>query len=540
MSESTPSGAAGEIVDGPRDPEHDLSAHYALERSYVENLTARQVASTGRTRLVASPIGGQPLGHLPESSADDVAVAFGRARAAQQRWAETPLEARCEALLRFHDLLLDHQDELVDLVVWESGKARKDAFLEVAHLAMTARYYARTAAQHLDSRRVPGLFPVLTRTEVHRTPKGVVGIISPWNYPLTMAMCDGLPALVAGNAVVTKPDGQTTLTALMGARLLDLAGFPKDIWQVLSGPPAEVGGAVVQHADYVCFTGSTATGRLIAQQAAERLIGCSLELGGKNPMLVLADARIGAAVEGAVRAVFSNAGQLCISVERMYVADQVYDLFVEQFVARTSALTLGASQDWSVDMGSLISQAQLDKVTAHVEDAVAKGARVLCGGKARPDLGPYVFEPTIVEGVTAEMDLFAAETFGPVVALYRFHDEGEAVERANQGSYGLNASVWTRDGARGREIARRLVAGTVNVNEAYAAAFGSLAAPMGGMRESGLGRRQGAEGILRYTETQSVGTQRVLPVAPSFGMSEETYAKVMTTALRVLKKVGRA
>ena len=257
-------------------------------------------------------------------------------------------------------------------------------------------------------------------------------------------------------------------------------------------------------------------------------------------MLVLADARIGAAVEGAVRAVFSNAGQLCISVERMYVADQVYDLFVEQFVARTSALTLGASQDWSVDLGSLISQAQLDKVTAHVEDAVAKGARVLCGGKARPDLGPYVFEPTIVEGVTAEMDLFAAETFGPVVALYRFHDEGEAVERANQGSYGLNASVWTRDGARGREIARRLVAGTVNVNEAYAAAFGSLAAPMGGMRESGLGRRQGAEGILRYTETQSVGTQRVLPVAPSFGMSEETYAKVMTTALRVLKKVGRA
>ncbi|MGN0063956.1 MAG: succinic semialdehyde dehydrogenase [Nocardioides sp.] len=540
MSEPTPDGQTGGLVDGPRDPEHDPSAHYALERSDVEALAARQIATTGRTRLVVSPLGGQPLAHLPESSATDVTEAFRRARVAQKQWARTPLDTRSEALLRLHDLLLDHQAELIDLVVWESGKARKDAFLEVAHLAMTARYYARTAHQHLDTRRVPGLFPVLTRAEVNRVPKGVVGIISPWNYPLTLALCDGLPALLAGNAVVSKPDSQTTLTALMAARLLDQAGFPKDLWQVVVGPPAEVGGAVVAQADYVCFTGSTATGKLIAAQCAERLIGCSLELGGKNPMLVLHDANLDAAAEGAVRAVFSNAGQLCISVERLFVADQVYDRFVEQFVARTRAMTLGASQDWAVDMGSLVSQAQLDKVTSHVEDAVAKGARVLAGGKARPDLGPYVFEPTILEGVTASMDLFAAETFGPVVSVYRFHDEGEAVERANQGSYGLNASVWTRDGDRGRAVARSLVAGTVNVNEGYGAAFGSLAAPMGGMRESGLGRRQGAEGILRYTETQSVGTQRVLPIRPVLGMSEESYAKVMTTALRVLKKVGRA
>ena len=540
MSQHNPSSDPGHALGGPRDPEHDPSAHYALEPEYVAALTARQVAGTGRTRLVSSPIGGQPLGHLPESSAADVAEAFTRARRAQAGWAATPLDDRASALLRLHDLLLDQQGELVDLVVWESGKARKDAFLEVAHLAMTARYYARTAHQHLDPRRVPGLFPVLTRTEVNRVPKGVVGIISPWNYPLTMALCDGLPALLAGNAVVSKPDGQTTLTALLAVDLLERAGFPRDLWQVVSGPPAEVGGAVVQGADYVCFTGSTATGRLIAQQCADRLIGCSLELGGKNPMLVLRDADVDRAAEGAVRAVFSNAGQLCIAVERLYVADQVYDRFVDQFVARTRALTLGASQDWSVDVGSLISQAQVDKVTAHVEDAVAKGATVLAGGSARPDLGPFVFEPTVLEGVTADMDVFASETFGPVVSVYRFADEEDAIARANQGTYGLNASVWTRDGRRGREVARRLVAGTVNVNEAYAAAFGSLAAPMGGMRESGLGRRQGAEGVLRYTETQSVGTQRVLPVAPVLGMSEETYAKVMTTALRVLKKIGRA
>jgi acyl-CoA reductase-like NAD-dependent aldehyde dehydrogenase len=384
------------------------------------------------------------------------------------------------------------------------------------------------------------MFPVLTRAEVNRVPKGVVGIISPWNYPLTMALCDGLPALLAGNAVVAKPDAQVMLTALLGARLLEEAGFPTEIWQVVAGPGPEVGGALVAEADYVAFTGSTATGRAIARQCAERLVGCSLELGGKNPMLVLRDADVQKAAEGAVRAVFSNAGQLCVSMERLYVADQVYDRFVDAFVSRTQAMTLGASLDWSVDMGSLISQAQLDTVTAHVEDAVAKGARVLTGGKARPDLGPFMFEPTILEGVTVDMTCFGNETFGPVVSLYRFHDENEAVQRANDGLYGLNASVYTRDTRRGREVASRIRCGTVNVNEAYAATFGSLAAPMGGMRESGMGRRQGAEGVHRYTESQSVAVQRLMPIAPVMGMSEEVNAKVMTVALRVLNKLGRA
>ncbi len=539
MSEQNPDGPRSHTTDGPRDPEHDPSAHYALDRDYVAGLTRRLIATGPSARLVTSPVGGQPLGNLPQSTAADVSEAYARARTAQVAWAATPLEVRSAALLRLHDLLLDRQAELIDLVVWETGKARKDAFLEVAHLAMTARHYGRTAHQYLASRRVPGVFPVLTRTEVHRLPKGVVGIISPWNYPLTLAVCDGIPALLAGNGVVAKPDGQTTLTALLAAELLEQAGFPEGLWNVVSGPPAEVGGAVVAQADYVCFTGSTATGRLIAKQCAERLIGCSLELGGKNPMLVLRDTNVDAAADGAARGAFSNAGQLCISIERLYVADQVYDRFVDQFVARTQALSLGASQEWTLDVGSLISADHLDRVQAHVDDAIAKGARVLAGGKARPDLGPYVFEPTILEGVTADMDLFAAETFGPVVSIYRFHHEEEAIARANQGTYGLNASVWTRDGNRGREVAKRLVAGTVNVNEPYGAAFGSLTAPMGGMRESGLGRRQGAEGVLRYTETQSVATQRVLPIAPSFGMSEETYAKVMTTALRVLNKVGR-
>jgi succinate-semialdehyde dehydrogenase / glutarate-semialdehyde dehydrogenase len=339
---------------------------------------------------------------------------------------------------------------------------------------------------------------------------------------------------------VIKPDAQTMLSALLAAELLEEAGIPRDLWQVVAGPGPEIGAAIIGRADYVCFTGSTATGRLIAKGCAERLIGCSLELGGKNPILVLRDADLEKAAEGAVRASFSNAGQLCVSTERMFVADQVYDRFVDRFVARAEAMTLGATLDWGNDMGSLISQQQLDTVVRHVEDAVAKGARVLTGGKARPDLGPYFYEPTILEGVTPDMTCFGDETFGPVIALYRFHDEADAVARANEGEYGLNASIYSQDGARARAVARLIKCGTVNINEAFGATFASIDSPMGGMRESGMGRRQGSEGIHRYTESQSVATQRLIRFAPMLGMSDETYGKVMTANLRLMKKIGRA
>ncbi|QBR92140.1 succinic semialdehyde dehydrogenase [Nocardioides euryhalodurans] len=538
MSSQHPEG--GPLTDGPADPEHDPTASYGLEPGYVRRLTDRIVSTTRETAPLHSPLGGQPLAHVPQSSDDDVARAFERARRAQQEWARRSIDERAAALLRLHDLILDRQDEIIDLICWESGKARKHAFDEPLHVALTARYYARTAHEHLDTRRKLGVVPGLTRVEVNRLPKGVVGIISPWNYPFTMALCDGLPALLAGNAVVAKPDAQTMLSALLGAELLEEAGFPRDLWQVVAGPGSKVGTSIIQRADYVCFTGSTTTGRLIATQCAERLIGCSLELGGKNPMLVLRDADVERAAEGAVRASFSNAGQLCVSMERLFVADQVYDRFVERFVSRTEAMTLGATLDWGNDMGSLISADQLETVTRHVEDAVAKGARLLTGGRARPDLGPYFFEPTILEGVTPDMACFGDETFGPVIALYRFHDEADAVARANEGSYGLNASIYSRDGARARTIARHVLCGTVNINEAFGATFASIDSPMGGMRESGMGRRQGSEGIHRYTESQSVATQRLIRFAPMLGMSDETYGKVMTAQLRLMKKLGRA
>jgi succinate-semialdehyde dehydrogenase/glutarate-semialdehyde dehydrogenase len=540
MSAQSPTPAGGPVVEGPHDPEHDPRAAYALEPEYAASLTARLVATSGTTAEVRSPLDDAPLAHIPQSTEADVAGAFARARKAQVAWAQTPLEHRQALLLRLHDLVLDRQDEIIDLVVLENGKARKHAFDEPLHVALTARYYGRTAQRHLATRRSPGVYPLLTRAEVNRVPKGVVGIISPWNYPFNLALIDGLAAVAAGNAVVAKPDAQTMLSALLGARLLDEAGFPHDLWQVVAGPGPEIGGAIIQRADYVCFTGSTVTGRAVAQACADRLVGCSLELGGKNPLLVLRDADLEKAAEGAVRASFSSSGQLCVSTERVFVADQVYDRFVERFVARTQAMTLGATLDWGNDMGTLTSQQQLDTVTAHVEDAVGKGARVLTGGKHRPDLGPYFFEPTILEGVTPDMTCFGKETFGPVVSLYRFHDEADAVARANEGSYGLNASIYSQDGARARAIAREVKCGTVNVNEAFAATFASLDTPMGGMRESGTGRRQGAEGVLRFTETQSVATQRGLRIAPQLGMSDELYAKVMTANLRVLKRLGRA
>jgi acyl-CoA reductase-like NAD-dependent aldehyde dehydrogenase len=540
MSAHNPTPAGGPIVEGPHDPEHDPRASYALEPEYAAALTARLAATSGTTVPVRTPLNDAPLAHVPQSTPADVAEAFARARKAQLAWSRTPVGERAALLLRLHDLVLERRSEITDLVVWENGKARKHAFDEVLHVALTARYYGRTARRHLATHRSPGVFPVLTRVEVNRVPKGVVGIISPWNYPFNLALIDGLAAIVAGNAVVAKPDAQTMLSALLAAELLEQAGLPSDLWQVVAGPGPEIGGAIIEHADYVCFTGSTATGRAVGKACADRLVGCSLELGGKNPLLVLRDADLEKAAEGAVRASFSSSGQLCVSTERLFVADQVYDRFVERFVARTDAMTLGATLDWGNDMGTLISQQQLDTVVAHVEDAVAKGARVLTGGRHRPDLGPYFFEPTILEGVTPDMTCFGKETFGPVVSLYRFHDEADAVARANDGQYGLNASIYSQDGTRARAIARSIKCGTVNINEGFAATFASIDSPMGGMRESGTGRRQGAEGVLRFTETQSVATQRVVRIAPQLGMSDELYATVMTANLRLLKKLGRA
>jgi succinate-semialdehyde dehydrogenase/glutarate-semialdehyde dehydrogenase len=525
---------------GLLDPEHEVVATYALDQTFVRALTSRLVATSGTSTTIKAPATGQPLGQVPKSTPDDVHTAFDIARRAAADWAESNYEERSERLLRLHDLILDRRDEIMDLICWESGKSRIHAFDEPLHVALTARYYARTLKKHLEPKSRSGVVPLLTQIEEHRVPKGVVAIISPWNYPFTMALVDGIAALAAGNAVVSKPDHHTPLCALFGLQLLEEAGFPAGLWQMVTGEGRVLGGPMIENADYVCFTGSTATGKVIARQCAERLIGCSLELGGKNPILVLRDADINRAAEGAVRAAFSNGGQLCVSTERLYCADEIYDEFVAKFVERTKAMRLGAGHEWGIDMGSLISHEQLTVVSDHVDDAVKHGARVLAGGRARPDLGPFFYEPTILEGVTSVMACHGDETFGPVISVYRFSSEEEAIALANEGDYGLNAAVYSRDGRRARAIANQVKCGTVNVNEAFGASFASIDAPMGGMRSSGMGRRQGAEGIHRYTEVQSVATQYLLRFGPHWGLTDEAYATFMTGAVRLLRYLGRA
>ncbi|MEV7088954.1 succinic semialdehyde dehydrogenase [Streptomyces sp. NPDC093085] len=499
----------------------------------VAQLT-RGVVGSGRT-AGHTPFTGEKLADLPESTPEDVATAYERARAAQPAWAALPVRRRAAVFLRFHDLLLARQAEILDLIQLETGKARLHAHEEVQAVAVAARHYGHKAASYLRTRRHTGAVPLLTRVSEARLPRGVVGQIAPWNYPLELSLGDALPAFVAGNAVVMKPDTETALTALWARDLLIEAGLPAEVFQVVLGEGPVVGPEVVRHADYVSFTGSTRVGREVARGAAERLVGVSLELGGKNAMLVLEDADIEQAAAGAVRACFSSAGQLCISIERLYVHEKVADAFLARFVARTKAMRLGSSLAYGADMGSLAGERQLAAVVRHVEEAVAKGATVLAGGVARPDIGPYFHEPTILEGVEAPMAVCTEETFGPVVSVYRFGDEDAAVALANNTPYGLNASVWTRDARRGRAVAARLRTGTVNINEGYASAYGSVRAPMGGMKDSGLGRRHGSEGILKYTEAQTVAEQRVMPMAPSFGMDDERYAAFMSTSLRVMK-----
>jgi succinate-semialdehyde dehydrogenase/glutarate-semialdehyde dehydrogenase len=484
---------------------------------------------------VENPLTGRLLAAVPRCTREDVEAAVDRARAAQPRWAETDWAERRDILLRFHDLVLDRREELLDLLQLESAKARRHAFEEFLDVAMVARYYARTAERHLRARRRRGAIPFLTATWEHRHPVGVVGIITPWNYPLTLSISDAVPALAAGNAVVLKADTQTPFGALWGARALDEAGLPADLLQAFTGSGSELGPELIKRVDYAMFTGSTEVGRTVASQAAERLIPSSMELGGKNAMIVLDDADLDRTVEGAERATFSNAGQLCISIERLYVHERVADEFTRRLVERTRAMRLGATLTYADDMGSLISQDQLDTVRAHVDDAVEKGATVLAGGDARPDLGPYFHEPTLLADVTENMDLFADETFGPVVSVSRFASEDEAVERANASRFGLNFSVWTQDADRGRRLATRLHAGTVNVNEGFIAAWGSIDAPMGGMKDSGLGRRHGAQGIKKYTEEQTVAVQRVMPIAPPGRMGHRLWSRVLTAGLRVLR-----
>ncbi|MFE3518223.1 succinic semialdehyde dehydrogenase [Streptomyces sp. NPDC059166] len=505
--------------------------------AWVHHDEARQGRGAADPVTALAPYDLSPIAPVPACDPADVDSAAGVARAAQHEWSRTPLARRAEIVLAFHDLLLERQDQVLDLIQWETGKARYHAWQEVAQVAAVARHYARRARRYLGTRRVRGMIPGLTKVEEVRRPKGVVGVISPWNYPLYLGVGDVLPALLAGNAVVSKADPQAALTMLWTRALLHEAGLPVDLWQVVAGDGAVVGSAVVDAVDFVCFTGSTATGRVVAERAAGRLTGSSLELGGKNPLIVRADADIAAAAAGTVVAAFANTGQMCIHIERVHVHEKVYEAFREELLRATQALVLGRTFDYSADVGSLVSPAQLETVRAHVDDAVSKGATVLTGGRARPDIGPLFYDPTVLEGVTPDMDVCGKETFGPVVSLYSFATDDEALRMANQGSYGLSASIWSRDTREAARMAGLIRAGSVNVNDGAAAAAGSVEAGMGGMGDSGLGRRHGAEGIRKYTESQTVAVQRLMPLGPAPKQSVQDFVRRTNGQMALMRRL---
>jgi succinate-semialdehyde dehydrogenase/glutarate-semialdehyde dehydrogenase len=432
----------------------------------------------------------------------EIRDAAARAREAQVRWKRLSFDERAGIIRRFHDLILDRHPQILDTIQSETGKVRRDALAEVVSVAGTARYYLAHGAHHLSIEHRRGGLPLFTTAEIVLKPHGLVGLITPWNYPFLLGIADALPALLAGNAVVIKPSELTPLSTVLARDLLVESGMDPDLIAVVHGG-GEVGAEVIQHVDYIGFTGGTATGTKVAVAASQRLIPYSLELGGKNAMVVLSGTSVDDAAAGLIAGAFSNSGQTCISVERVFVEDSIFDSFAARVAEKTSRLKLGWSRDWDVDMGSLISVAHADKVMSRVQQAIDGGARVLVGGKRRSDLGSSFVEATVLTDVTDTMPISREETFGPVVTLQRVRNAEEAVARANDSNLGLNASVWAGQKGRAVEIARQLETGSTCINSTLLI-YNSFDVPMGGIKQSGIGRRHGEQGILRYTQAQSI------------------------------------
>jgi succinate-semialdehyde dehydrogenase/glutarate-semialdehyde dehydrogenase len=453
---------------------------------------------------VRNPVTGELVGTVNPASSSDLASMAARAREAQQRWSKRTFRERARAISGFHDRILDQSAPILDTIQLETGKTRRDAFAEVVSVAGTARYYLAHGESILAARSRRGAVPIVTSSVLEHRPHGVVGLITPWNYPFLLSMADALPALLAGNAVILKPSELTPLSAVLGRELLVSSGLDPDLFGIVHGA-GDVGGELSRHVDYIGFTGGSSTGRKVAVAAAERLIPCSLELGGKNPMIVLKGATLENAAAGLLSGAFSNAGQTCISVERVYVEASIFEEFSRIVSAEARKLKLGWSQSWDIDMGSLIHSAHADKVMGHIDEAVQGGARVLSGGLRRPDLGPAFVEPTVLTHVSQRAAMATQETFGPVISMQPVESANEAVVMANDTNYGLNASVWAGSSGEAMEIARQIHAGSVGIQSTLMI-YNAFDVPMGGMKISGIGRRHGEHGLLRYTQEQSIVT----------------------------------
>ena len=473
----------------------------------------------GDVIAVENPATGEIVRSIPVTTPGELAEMVARARAAQPGWEAIGFEGRATVLRRAQKWVVDNHDRIVDTIVSETGKTREDAQMaEVGYAAAAFGFWAKRAPEYLAEEKIRSSSPFVAGRKllVRYRAIGLVGVIGPWNYPLSNSFGDCIPALAAGNAVILKPSEVTPLTSLLMAECMADCGLPEGVFNVAVGR-GDLGAELVDHVDMVMFTGSTRTGQKVMARAAETLTPVSLELGGKDPMIVLADADLERASNAAVHYSMQNGGQTCISVERVYVEAPIYDQFVAKVEKKVRALRQGPpGAPGTVDVGAVTFPPQLETVSGHVESAKAAGARVLVGGHAKEGPGRF-YEPTVLVDVDHGMEAMTEETFGPTLPIMKVADAEEAVRLANDSKYGLAGSVWTKDANRGEELAKRLETGAVCVNDAQVN-YVALELPMGGWKESGLGVRHGAGGIRKYTRTQAVLVTRFMPIKKELHM----------------------
>ena len=465
---------------------------------------------------VYNPITSELIGTVPQTSPEVVAAVVERAREGQRIWGAMTPKARARILARWAETMWQNQKEAMAVIRQETGKNDTGAFVEVVLMDMTAAYYTKHGPKMLKSQKRQPAFPFLQTGRVYYKPHGVVGMISPWNYPMLLALIDVIPALIAGNAVVFKPSEITPYSTLYAVESLHEAGVPRDTAQVVTGD-GQVGAVLVDHVDYVCFTGSTEVGRKVAQRAAARLIPYSLELGGKDAVIVLKDADLDIASSHVLIGACENAGQTCTSVERVYVEDAIYDEFTNRVREYAETLQIGQGDGFDVHVGSLTNERELLRAESHIQDALDKGAQLIFGGKRRPDLGPLFFEPAVLIDVDHSMEVMQEETFGPLVPIMRVADVDEAVQLANDNPYGLSGAIFTKYLKVGEQIATRLNTGDITVNRVNIVP-GSPHMPWGGQKASGIGRRAGPEGMMRFVTPQSIVADRQIGVKPALSV----------------------
>ena len=468
-------------------------------------------SSDARRHLqLRSPITLEPTGELICANAEDVAAAIAKARAAQPAWAATSMKEREAIVQRALRIVLESQDEIIDTVVAETGKARTDAMsMEIFSVADQLCYYAKNAGKFLKphKRKVHGLLGLMKQLRIVYKPLGVVGLITPWNGPFVLVMNQATQAILAGNTVVAKGSEVTPFSARLAEDIFRQAGLPEGVLQVLLGD-GETGAAIVQGGvDKISFTGSVATGRKVAQACAGQLIPCTLELGGNDAMIVCADADLDRAADGAWVGSCMNTGHYCCGTERIYVVKEVYDEFLKLVLEKGKQLRQGPQHGWEEDVGAVFWDRQMTIIEAHVEDARSKGANILMGGRRNPDLPGLYYEPTVITEVDNSMDIMVLETFGPILCIQKVDSEEEALALANDSEFGLNGNVWTRDKEKGYNLATAIDTGSCSVND-MAMSYGIPAAPFGGKKNSGIGQVNGKKGMRGYCHEMPIVIDR--------------------------------